>query len=352
MINFNQIRVFYEAARCQNFTQAARNLCVTQPAITGQIRALEDQVEIKLFKKRGRRMALSEAGAILFQHAHEVFELEKRIEKVLGEMKELKRGLLKIGTTKTYARYLMPALISRYRAAYPDIKIILDEGSSAEVSRSLHDLRNELAIIAFSEQVRGVKLLPFRQEQVVLFAAPGHVLAQRGGVRLEDLEGQLIIMKEEGSSTHAAVKRYFERQGRTPNVLVETSNVGFIKEMVEKGEGIAFLVRSAIEDEVSAGRVKVIPLLDEQLTLDVHIAYLEEGDLSPAAKAFLTILEEEKGFMGETESQVRAGDRQLRVQKPSNAATPQAATLAPCSVSKSVKPRALRIAKSTTGKKL
>ncbi|NTU59713.1 MAG: LysR family transcriptional regulator [Deltaproteobacteria bacterium] len=298
MINFNQIRVFYEAARCQNFSQAARNLCVTQPAITGQIRALEEQVEIKLFKKRGRRMALSEAGAILFQHAHEVFELEKRMEKVLGEMRELKRGLLKIGTTKTYARYLMPSLVSRYRAAYPDIKIILDEGSSAEVSRSLQDLRNELAIIAFTEDVRGVKLLPFRQEQVVLFAAPTHPLAQREGIGIEDLEGQLIIMKEEGSSTHAVVRQYFEKNGRSPNVLVETSNVGFIKEMVEKGEGVAFLVQSAIEEEVAAGRVKVVPIVDEPLTLEVHIAYLEEGDLSPAAKAFLKILEDEKVLQG------------------------------------------------------
>jgi len=127
VINFNQLRFFYEAAKAQNFSAAARNLCVTQPAVTGQIRALERALEMRLFKKRGRRMVLSEAGALLFQHAHEVFEVEKRLERVLGEMRELKRGLLKIGTTKTYARYLMPALITRFRSTYPDIKIILDE---------------------------------------------------------------------------------------------------------------------------------------------------------------------------------------------------------------------------------
>ena len=294
MLNFNQLRFFFEAARCQNFSQAARNLCVTQPAVTGQIRALEEQLEIRLFKRRGRRMVLSEAGALLFQHAHEVFEIEKRMERVLGEMRELKRGLLKIGTTKTYARYLMPSLISRFRASYPEIKIILDEGSSLEVCRSLLDLRNELAVVATADEVRGIRFVPFRQEEVVLFAAPTHPLAQSAGIRLEQLAGQLILMKEEGSSTHTLIRRAFDRRGIAPNVLVETANLEFIKEMVEKGEGLSFLVRSAITQEIDEGRIRVIPVLDEDLTLQVHTAYLEDGDLSPAARAFLEILEEER----------------------------------------------------------
>jgi DNA-binding transcriptional LysR family regulator len=294
MLNFNQLRAFYEAAKAQNFSLAARNLCVTQPAVTAQIRALEEQLEIRLFKKRGRRMVLSEAGALLFQHAHEVFEIEKRMERVLEEMRELRRGLLKIGTTKTYARYLMPTLITRFHAAYPQIKIILDEGSSLEVCRSLTDLRNELAVVAMAEDVKGLRLVPFRQEEVVLFAAPSHTLAQGEGIRFEQLAGQLIIMKEEGSSTHALIRRAFERRGLTPNVLVETSNLEFIKEIVEKGEGVSFLVRSAISQEAEEGRIRVIPVLDEDLALQVHIACLEEGDLSPAARAFLKILEEEK----------------------------------------------------------
>lgn len=298
MVNFNQLRFFYEAAKAQNFSAAARKLCVTQPAVTGQIRALEGSLEIRLFKKRGRRMVLSEAGALLFQHAHEVFEVEKRMERVLEEMRELKRGLLKIGTTKTYARYVMPSLITRFRAAYPEIRVILDEGSSQDVCRSLLDLRNELAVVGFIDEVKGIRSLPFREEAVVLFASPGHSLSAQGdGIRFEQLAGHLLLMKEEGSSTRALVRRCFEKRGIGPNVLVETSNLGFIKEMVEKGEGVAFLVRSAIEEELRAGRVKIVPIVDEDLAVQVHIAYLEDGDLSPAAQAFLKILEEEKaGF--------------------------------------------------------
>jgi len=300
VLNFNQLRVFCEAARCQNFSQAARNLCVTQPAVTGQIRALEGALGLKLFKKRGRRMILSEAGALLFQQAREVFELEKKMERLVAEVRELKRGLLKVATTKTYARYLMPGLISQFRAAYPDVKVILDEGSSLDVCRSLLELRNELAVVALAEEFKGLTYVPFRQEEVVLFAAPGHPLARlRRGITFGDLEGQLIIFKEEGSTTHALLRQTFADRGFAPNVLLETGNLEFIKEMVEKGEGVSFLVRSAIVQELAEGRIQVIPIRDQDLALEVYIAYLDDGDLSPAARAFLQILEEAReGFGG------------------------------------------------------
>ncbi len=294
MINLNQLRVFHEAARCQNFSQAARHLCVTQPAVTGQIRALERALAVPLFKRRGRRMALTEAGALLYRRAREVFELERVMEREIAEVRELKRGLLKIGTTQTYARYLMPDLISRFRAAYPQVKIILDEGSSRDVCRSLLDLRNELAVVAGTDGVKGVAFVPFRDEQVVLLAHPDDPLAREGAIRFADLDGRLVLMREEGSSTHALVRRCFERRGLTPNVLVETSNVDFIKEMVEKGEGVAFLVRSAIREEVASGRVRVVAVTDEAMILPVYIALPEGPALSPAARAFLEILESEK----------------------------------------------------------
>jgi DNA-binding transcriptional LysR family regulator len=305
MINLNQLRVFYEAGRCQNFSQAARALCVTQPAVTGQIRALEAALAIKLFKKRGRRMVLSEVGAVLFQHAHEIFALEKKMERVVAETRELKRGLLKIGTTKTYARYLMPTLITRFRTLYPDIKVVLDEGNSQDVCQSLLDLRNELAVVAVTEELKGLAYEPFREEELLLFAAPEHPFARRQeGIAFGELEGQLIIMKEEGSSTHTLVRQLFESRGLSPTVLVETSNMEFIKELVGKGEGVSFLVRSALEPELARGSVAEVPLQDGSLSLQVRIATLDGGDLSPAATAFLRILAEERG-----RSSRRAGRR-------------------------------------------
>ena len=189
------------------------------------------------------------------------------MEQTIAEVRQLKRGLLKVGTTKTYARYLMPTLITRFRAVYPEIKFILDEGSSSDIANSLLDLRNELAVVATHGEVKGVTTLPFRNERVILFAAPDHPLAQKGSISFQELAGHFVILKEQTSSTHKVVSEAFERHGIIPNVLVETSNLEFIKEMVERGEGVSFLVWSAISEEIEQGLIKPIHIKDEKLVL-------------------------------------------------------------------------------------
>ena len=292
MINFNQMRAFHEAAKTQNFSMAARNLHVSQPAITAHIRGLEESLGVKLFRKRGRRVVLTDTGALLFRQAHDVFEIEKKMEKTIREVRELERGLLTIGTTKTYAQRLMPPLITRFHASFPKVGMVLDEGSSAEMCRSLLELRNEIAVVARVQGFRGVRFVPFRQEEIVLFAAADHPLARRRSIRFRELGEQLVIMREEGSGIQALVRRSFELRDIVPNVLVETSNVEFIKEMVERGEAVSFLVHSTIAEDIERGTLTVVPISDQELTLEVCIAYLDEAVLSPAATAFLAILQE------------------------------------------------------------
>jgi DNA-binding transcriptional LysR family regulator len=292
-MNFNQLRAFHEVAKTLSFSAAARNLHVSQPAVTAHVKALEDTLGVKLFRKRGRRVVVSETGALLFRHAHEVFELEKRMERTIEEVRHLERGLLKIGTTKTYARHLMPPLMTHFHATFPNVRMVLDEGSSQEMCRSLLDLRNELAVVARVGECRGITFVPFRREAVALFASATHPLTHRKGIRFRELAEQLVIMREEGSGIQDLVRRCFEKRGLVPNVLVETSNVEFIRDMVERGDAVSFLVRSAMAEDLERGGIKEIPVVDEDLALEVNIAYLDDPHLSPAAAAFLELLQQE-----------------------------------------------------------
>ncbi|MBI5440561.1 MAG: LysR family transcriptional regulator [Deltaproteobacteria bacterium] len=297
-MNLHHLRVFYEAAKRQNFTRAADKLCITQPAVTAQVRALEEALDLKLFRRGKRQIVVSEAGALLLQYAERIFALEEEMERALDDARGIKRAMLRVATTKTYARYVMPELISRYREVYPEVKLVLDEGSSLEVCRALVEQRDELGIVAAGAEAKGLTLLPFRDEPVCLFAAPGHPLARRDGIRFEELDRQVIIMREEGSSLHRLIHGRFQERGLSPIVLLQTSNSDFIKEMVQKGEGIAFLVRSAVEEDARSGRLALIPILDETLTLQIHVAYAEGTVLSPPALAFLRILEAERQATG------------------------------------------------------
>ena len=291
MINLNQLRVFYEAARSGSFTSAARKLFITQPAVTAQMKAFEDQCSLKLFKKKGRRLYLTDEGTTLYEYVRKIFDYEREVEDVIEEMRELKRGILRLGTSKAYARYFMPFLISSFREAYPHIKVYLDEGSSFDIVRSLVDLKNEVAVIARVEDDPNVTFLPFKRDRLVLILAQGHSLTKKKSVSVEDLVNDPMIMKEAGSGTRKRVNELFSAKGLSPNVLMETSNTEFIKQLVQRGEGISFLVEEAVAAEIRDKRLATVPLAGETPFLDVSIAYLKDQHLSHPARAFVEMLE-------------------------------------------------------------
>jgi len=291
MLNLNQLRVFYEAARTGSFTSAAKKLCITQPAVTAQIKSFEDQCDLKLFKKKGRSLYLSEEGIALYEYAKRIFEYEKEVEDAIEDMRKLKRGTLRLGTSKAYARYFMPFLISRFREAFPHIKVHLDEGSSMDILRSLVELKNEVAVIARVEEDPNVVFLPFKRDRLILILSPAHILAKKKSVSVEELVHEPMIMKELGSGTRKQVNEMFHKKGLTPNVLMETSNTEFIKQLVQRGEGISFLVEEAVAAEIRDKRLATVPVAGENPFLDVSIAYLKDQHLSHPARAFVDMLQ-------------------------------------------------------------
>ena len=291
MLNFNQLRIFYHVAKHRNFTKAAGELFISQPAVTAQMKAFEAYCGFKLFKKKGRINWLTDEGRTLFEYAKTIFAIEKEIENAVDDMRELKRGVLRIGTTKAYARYFMPLMLSTFHSQYPDVGIELNEGSSLEMTLSLLDFKNEVAIIAKAENVAGIRFIPFSREEMVVITAPDHPLTRRSAISFRDLADEPFIMKDKGSGTRKLVDRIFSLNNCTPNILMEVSNSEFIKQLVQRGDGVSFLVREAVAAELAAGRLAAVPLREEKLYLDVSVAYLEGQHLSPPAKAFMDTLE-------------------------------------------------------------
>lgn len=290
MLNFNQLRVFYIAAKHLNFTAAAAELCISQPAVTAQVKAFEAFCHLKLFQKKGRQLFLTDEGRTLFEYAGHVFAHEKEIENAVAEMRKLERGLLRLATTKAYARYFMPLLLSRFHRIYPRIKIKLDEGSSKDMILSLVSLKNEVAVIARAVDHPEVAFEPLSKEEMVVVVAPGHRLAGKKEVTFADLAREPLIMKETGSGTRKVVEDLFARQGCTPQILMETSSSEFIKELVMRGEGISFLVKAVVAAELKAGRLLQAAYRSPTLHLDVSLAYLKNLILSPPAEAFVNLL--------------------------------------------------------------
>ena len=291
MINLNQLRAFYQVAKCQNVSLAAKNLFVSQPAVTAQVKLFEDNCGLKLFKKKGRNLQLTDEGKTLYNYARKVFEYEKKIEDAVEQMKELKQGILRLGSARTYARYFMPFLLTGFRDAYPNIKIHLDEGSSREMIISLGELKNEVVIIARAEDNPNISFIPFSREEVVLLLSPDHRLARKKSIPFEQLADEPIILKDRGSGTRRLVDQLFIQNNCTPNVLMETGDAEIIKLLVQHGEAISFLVKEAVAVELQAGKLATVPIQDQSIFLDVSIAYLKNQPLSTPARAFLASME-------------------------------------------------------------
>jgi len=290
VLNFNQLRAFYHAAKSLNFTIAAKNLFVSQPAVTAQIKLFGQFCKLDLFKKKGRRIYLTDEGKTIFRYTSKIFELEQDLEKTIYDLQKIKQGCLRIGTTKTYARYLMPVLLAPFLKSFPGVTIELNEGSSLEMSERMLDFRNSLALVPQVDDNPQIHFIPLIREEVVLIAAPEHHLAHKRGVSFDQVAQEPIVLKEVGSGTRKLLEECMGDKTEKLNIIAETSNVEFIKELVKQGEGVSFLVKTAVKRELNEGALVKIPIKSQRLSLNICIAHLRDYQLPMAAQAFLDFL--------------------------------------------------------------
>ena len=291
MLNFNQLRTFHQAAKSLNFTVAGKALFVSQPAVTAQIKLFERFCGLTLFKKKGRSVYLTDEGKTIFKYTSKIFKLEQDLMKTIYDLQKIKQGCLRIGTTKTYARHLMPILLTPFHKSFPGVTIELNEGSSLEMSENMLDFRNSVAIVPKVDDNPRIHFIPLLREEVVLIAAPDYHLTKGDKISFEELVGEPIVMKEIGSGTRKLVEECFGNKKEKLSIIAETSNMEFIKELVKQGEGISFLVKTAVKREITEGTLVTIPIKNRRLCLDVCIAYLRDYHLPMAAQAFLDFLQ-------------------------------------------------------------
>ena len=286
-INLNHLRIFFYAARERNLTKAADALFVTQPAVTMQIKALEQYLEVALFRKRGKFLELTEEGAVLFKYAEKIFGIVEEMQHVLKGFATLTQGSLIIGTTRSFARHLMPALLSRYQETFPGIKISLEVGSSSEIAEGVALFKYDLGIIGKLPLPHRVKAVPYTPEEFCLVVSPDHRFAKREVVSCRELLNQPIIIREPGSGSRHFILSFLSTHGVQPSVLVEAGSVEFIKEYVIQGRGISFLYKPEVELETKMGLLKPVELVEGPIFVQTVIVVPDGAILSPPSRAFL-----------------------------------------------------------------
>ena len=291
-ISQSQLRAFHAVATEGSFTKAAQLLNVTQPTLSGQVRALEERFGVRLFDRRRRRIEVTDIGRNLLDITFRMFSLELEAVQVLSAAHALKRGHLRIGADAPY--HSVPFL-SAFHRRYPDLRLSMTMGNTKSLLDDLLDQRCDVAIAANVKTDSRIFALPFRQDQFIAFVDRAHPWARRRGVKLSELAGQRLLLREPTSNTRQTFDAAMTKANIVLGEVLEIGSREAIKEAVAAGLGVGIVAQSELGDDV---RLKALPFEGQQITSTEFVACLQERKGSPLVKAFLAVVKETADVKG------------------------------------------------------
>lgn len=287
-----QLKIFQTIARCRNFTQAAAELHVSQPSISVQIRQLEEELEVPLFDRLGKRVALTEAGRLLERYVQRIFAVTDEARKAIDELKGLERGRLLIGASTTPGIYLLPRVLSCFQRRFPRIETLLTLANTRLIEEKILHNELDIGIVGGHLVEDGITLEPYVTDEIVLAVGQNHPFYQRKQITLEELRKEKLIVREKGSATREVAERRLKEAGIILKPSLELGNPEAVKQAVAEGLGVAFLSKFSIQLEVQIGRLKSIDIQDFSLTRPLSIVYHKDKSLLNTVSAFLRVAHE------------------------------------------------------------
>ncbi|HEU4826314.1 MAG TPA: LysR substrate-binding domain-containing protein [Dongiaceae bacterium] len=285
-ISHSQLRAFHAVATEGSFTKAAQLLNVTQPTLSGQVRALEERFGVRLFDRRRRRIEVTDIGRNLLDITFRMFSLELEAVQVLGAAHALKRGHLRIGADAPY--HSVPFL-SAFHRRYPDLRLSMTMGNTKSLLDDLLDQRCDVAIAANVNSDSRIFALPFRQDHFIAFVDRAHPWARRRAIKLAELAGQRLLLREPTSNTRQTFDAAIAKANIVLGEVLEIGSREAIKEAVAAGLGVGVIARSELGDDL---RLKALAFEGQQITSTEFVACLQERKSSPLVKAFLGVVKE------------------------------------------------------------
>lgn len=291
-VTFRQLRVFEAVARRLSYSRAAEELYLSQPAVSMQIRQLEESVGLPLFEQLGKKIYLTEAGREMFRYSREISRQLLEAENVLQELKGMKRGKLVISMVSN-ANYFIPRLLSVFCQQLPDVTVHLDVANREKLLHQLADNEMDLGIMGQPPEEAELLAEPFLDNPLVVIAAPTHPLVAERRIPVERLGGETFLVREQGSGTRIAMERIFTQHGITPPSGMEMSTTEAIKQSVQAGMGLAVVSLHTIELELETGRLAVLDVDDFPIRRHWYVVYRKGKRLSAVAQAFKDFLVKE-----------------------------------------------------------
>jgi len=290
--SLNSLLVFYHVVRAKSFSRAAETLYMTQPGVSNHMAQLEAQMGFNLLTRDKGRFELTKEGKIIYKYAERMERVVRELQGTISSFQKDTRPILKIGTTVTYSRLIMPQILSAFQNENPNIQIRLDAGSSDDMEKTLYSLKNDIVIVANTKISRNIQAFPFAREELVVITPKNHPLAAQESVTLAQMAQYPLILRETGSATRAVVLNALKGVNINPSVLIEVKSTDFIKEWVAEGKGISVLIKRVVTKE-EQNVLSVIPL-KPQLVLENSVLFLKSRRNNGTIERFCNFIREFK----------------------------------------------------------
>jgi len=287
-MDFDQLETFLAVARDLSFSRAAEKRFRTQPAISSQIRSLEEEVGAKLFDRSGGKVALTAAGKVFQKYVEESLEARRAIINSLQEMERVPRGEIVVGANEATCLHILPEVFASFKKQYPDVGITIHRAERAKILDLIVDNTVDFGVVSMPVTDNRFTVVAIHRDELVVIAAPGHPLGKAREVRIAEVVKYPLLLPKLGR-TRDTIDALFHERNLKPNVSMELDSSELLKRFVAADVGVGFIARSNVVEDVKAGALASLPIADAHIRRDLGLVFRKDKALSRAALAFIDI---------------------------------------------------------------
>lgn len=308
-MDLDQLHTFLEIVRLKSFSKAAQTCYRTQPAISAQVRQLEQELNANLFERLGTKIALTTAGKVFAGYAEEILDLRRQAQDSINELERIPRGELIIAANEATCIYVLPEVFSLYKNLYPNVQLSVDRSYGARVVEAVLDNLADFGIAQLPPPDKKLQVAIIHSDEIKLIVPAGHPLSAKRSIVPRDLIGHQVLLPKSGT-TRARLNVWAETVEDELQISMELDSTEMIKRFVMAGLGVSFLAASNCAEEISGGRMAAVSLGPEPMMRKLGLIYRKDKALSKAALGFIqVILDHAGGFIPAGSAAVAATSR-------------------------------------------
>lgn len=288
-MDLDQLHTFLEIVRLKSFSKAAQTCYRTQPAISAQVRQLEQDLNTTLFERLGTRISLTAAGKIFAEYAEQILDLRRRAQDAINELDRVPRGELVIAANEATCIYVLPQVFSEYKKQFPNVQLLVDRSYGARVVQAVLDNQADFGITQLPIDEHKLQIVKIHSDEIKLLVPAGHPLASRTSVRCQDVVLYPLLLPKSGT-TRKRLNSWFEPVEDDIQTSMELDSTEMIKQFVVAGLGLSFLAASHCQEEVAQGKIATVSLAPEPMIRRLGLIYRKDKALSKAALGFIQVI--------------------------------------------------------------